>query len=126
METKPLLYGLIGFFIGGLIVSVAATTLENYETKQDTSMAQMSHMAANLADKTGDDFDKQFIKDMIVHHQGAVEMAKLADSQAKHQEIKDISASIISAQNKEIDQLTSWQTKWGYGSSDSQTNRMMH
>lgn len=28
METKPLLYGLIGFFIGGLLVSVAATTFE--------------------------------------------------------------------------------------------------
>ena len=25
METKPLLYGIIGFFLGGLIVSVAAT-----------------------------------------------------------------------------------------------------
>lgn len=29
METKPLLYGLIGFFIGGLLVSIAATTFEN-------------------------------------------------------------------------------------------------
>jgi hypothetical protein len=28
METKPLLYGLIGFFIGGLIVSIAATTFD--------------------------------------------------------------------------------------------------
>lgn len=123
METKPLLYGLIGFFIGGLIVSVAATTLENSETTQNTSMSQM---AASLTNKTGDEFDKQFIKDMIIHHQGAVEMAKIADSQAKHQEIKDISASIISAQNKEIKQLTSWQTKWGYDSSGSRTNHTTH
>lgn len=123
METKPLLYGLIGFFIGGLIVSVGATTLENSETKQDTSMSQM---AANLTNKKGDEFDKQFIKDMIVHHQGAIEMAKLAGSQSKHQEIKDISASIISAQNEEINQLTSWQTNWGYGSHDSQTKVMSH
>lgn len=28
MDTKPLIYGLIGFFIGGLLVSVAATTFE--------------------------------------------------------------------------------------------------
>lgn len=27
METKPLLYGFIGFFIGGFIVAVAATTI---------------------------------------------------------------------------------------------------
>ncbi len=28
MDTKALLYGLIGFFIGGLLVSVAANTFE--------------------------------------------------------------------------------------------------
>lgn len=28
METKPLLYGLIGFFLGGLLVSIAATTFD--------------------------------------------------------------------------------------------------
>jgi hypothetical protein len=28
METKPLLYGLIGFFIGGLLVSIAAITFD--------------------------------------------------------------------------------------------------
>jgi hypothetical protein len=28
MDTKPLLYGLIGFFLGGLLVAVAATTFE--------------------------------------------------------------------------------------------------
>lgn len=28
MDTKPLLYGLIGFFIGGLLVSIAATTFD--------------------------------------------------------------------------------------------------
>lgn len=28
METKPLLYGIIGFLLGGLLVSVAATTFD--------------------------------------------------------------------------------------------------
>lgn len=28
METKSLLYGLIGFFAGGLLVSIAATTFD--------------------------------------------------------------------------------------------------
>ena len=31
METKPLLYGLIGFFIGGLLVSIAANTFDKQE-----------------------------------------------------------------------------------------------
>ncbi len=28
MQTKPLLYGIIGFLLGGLIVSIAAVTIE--------------------------------------------------------------------------------------------------
>ena len=36
METKPLLYGLIGFFIGGLLVSVAANTFDK-QNLQDSS-----------------------------------------------------------------------------------------
>ncbi len=34
METKELLYGLIGFFIGGLLVSIAATTFNNDELQR--------------------------------------------------------------------------------------------
>ena len=30
-----------------------------------------------LKNKTGDDFDKAFIEQMIIHHQGAIEMATL-------------------------------------------------
>lgn len=37
MQTKPLLYGLIGFFIGGLVVAVAATTFEKSDHKNGAS-----------------------------------------------------------------------------------------
>lgn len=37
METKPLLYGLIGFFIGGLLVSIAATTFNKPEHKETSN-----------------------------------------------------------------------------------------
>jgi hypothetical protein len=44
MDTKSLLYGLIGFFIGGLLVSIAATTFENdrlqMNSMQDTSQSR--------------------------------------------------------------------------------------
>jgi len=34
MDTKSLLYGLIGFFIGGLLVSIAAHTFNNEELQR--------------------------------------------------------------------------------------------
>lgn len=72
----------------------------------------MGSMMAGLQGKTGDEFDKAFLAEMIVHHQGAVQMAQQALTNAKHQEIKDLSASIISAQNKEIGEMQNWQKNW--------------
>ncbi len=72
----------------------------------------MNVMNAELKGKTGDAFDRAFLAEMIVHHEGAVEMAKLAATNAKHQEIKDLSVAIIEAQNKEIAEMKAWQRAW--------------
>ncbi len=74
----------------------------------------MADMNAALIGKNGDEFDKAFLSEMIVHHQGAVEMAQLALTNAKHQEIKDLAGAIITAQNKEIADMQSWGKVW-YG-----------
>lgn len=118
METKSLLYGLIGFFLGGLLVAVAATTFDK-NTQTDTTNSSMNSMSmtdmtATLKGKTGDEYDKAFITAMIAHHEGALEMAKLSASSAKHTEVKTLSAAIIAAQEKEISQMKQWQMDWGY------------
>ncbi len=107
METKPLLYGIIGFFLGGLLVSVAATTFDNPAAREE-------HATSALQSKSGDDFDKAFMAEMIKHHEAALEMAQLADTQAGHTEIKTLSKNILEAQSKEIDMMQTWQTDWGY------------
>lgn len=112
METKPLTYGLVGFLLGGLIVSAAATQFDQPGTT-DSSMT-MSQMTADLESKAGDDFDKAFIASMIDHHQGAIDMAKLAQNNAKHDEVKQLATDILAAQSKEIDMMQTWQTDWGY------------
>jgi uncharacterized protein (DUF305 family) len=132
MQTKPLLYGLIGFFLGGLIVAIAATTFskpnQDDTNTANTSMSGMSmdDMTADLKDKTGDDFDKAFIASMIAHHEGAVEMAKLSAKNAKHNEIKTLSKNIISAQEKEISEMKQWQMDWGYSSMMMDHGSMSH
>lgn len=133
MQTKPLLYGLIGFFLGGLLVATAATTInkpsQNNDTnKTNTSMSSMSmdDMTTDLKGKTGDKFDQAFIASMIAHHEGAVEMAKLSAENAKHQEIKTLSENIISAQEKEINEMKQWQADWGYASETMDRGTMSH
>lgn len=124
METKALLLGIIGFMLGGLTVSVAASQLEGKETTEGgMTMAQMT---SDLRNKTGDEFDKAFITSMIDHHEGAIEMAKLADKQAKHEEIKQMARDILDAQSREIDTMQTWQTDWGYKTTPTSHDPMMH
>lgn len=128
MQTKPLLYGLIGFFMGGALVAIAATTFDKPEADSksaDSSMqTSMADMTDSLEGKTGEAFDKAFLSGMIVHHKGAVAMAKAAQRDAQHDEIKQLADDIIAAQNKEISQMILWQTQWGYA--DGSKESMVH
>jgi len=109
MVPKGLLGGVIGFLIGGLLVSSAVTYLEQPSAENHNRLTTVK-----LEKLRGDAFDKAFIEEMIVHHQGAVEMAELAEKNASHEEIKKLSREIIKAQSQEIDMMQSWQVDWGY------------
>jgi uncharacterized protein (DUF305 family) len=66
---------------------------------------------------------------MISHHQSAIDMAKLAQQNAKHDEVKTLAGNIITAQTAEIAQMKEWQLQWGYIKSSSSSNGstdMMH
>lgn len=124
MNTKTLLSGLVGFFIGGLLVSTAAITMNKPQAASNTEMS-MSQMTDSLKNKTGDEYDKAFIEHMISHHESAVDMAKLSATNAKHDEIKTLSNNIIESQSGEIDQMKQWVVDWGYNGTN-QGDHTMH
>jgi len=74
----------------------------------------MVEMQNKLQGLKGEEYDKEFLKQMILHHEQAVEMSQYAATNAKHQEIKDLASAVISAQTKEIEQMKQWQKDWGY------------
>jgi uncharacterized protein (DUF305 family) len=144
MKKESILAGIIGLLIGVVITGFAAgqavnnnntammrmmgmhtaTNSDGMMSNDDMSMGEMTGMLKN---KTGDDFDKAFTEQMIIHHQGAIDMAKLAQTNAKHDEIKKLAIDILSAQSKEIDEMQTWQTNWGYKTTPSiETREMMH
>lgn len=136
MKKESILYVTIGLLAGGLLTLIVATTSVNANNKgmmqmmgmqtnsssagtmNDDSMG-MNQMTESLKGKTGEDFDKAFISEMIVHHQGAIEMANLAKQNAKHDEIKKLSEDIVTAQTKEINEMKQWQKDWGYQTDDN-------
>lgn len=143
MKKESLLYGVVGLLAGAIIAAFSAAyavnnshtgmmrmmgmhTTTNGQGMMSNDDMSMSQMTDDLKSKTGDDFDKAFISEMIMHHQGAIDMAKQAKQNAKHDEIKKMADDIISAQSKEISEMKSWQQQWGYdaNSTDNSSNNM--
>jgi uncharacterized protein (DUF305 family) len=48
------------------------------------------------------DVDQKFAEMMIPHHEGAIAMAEAAQESAEHEEVKELAAAIIDAQEREI------------------------
>jgi len=61
----------------------------------------MQHGAEGFENST--QIDTDFAQMMITHHQGAIVMARLAEDEAKHDELKDLAKAIVDAQEREID-----------------------
>ena len=76
-----------------------------------TAMAEMDHSGMQI-DNADQPFDLLFIDSMIVHHQGAIEMAQEAQTQATKPEIKDLADAVIATQAAEIAQMQEWRQTW--------------
>lgn len=79
----------------------------------------MMEMTDGLRGLTDEAFDQKFLELMIEHHQQAVDMAKYAETNAFHPEIKDLGGAIISAQETEIATMKEWQKSWGFPVSEN-------
>ena len=71
-----------------------------------TAMAGMlsSDQLATLKNSKADAFDKLFLKNMIEHHKGALQMVSMIEN-SKVADLRDFAATIALAQQAEIDQM---------------------
>lgn len=88
-----------------------------------------THMMANGATMRdgmmGGNADQHFIEQMIPHHQGAINMAKVALEKSKRPDILKLANDIIAAQTKEINDMTAWYQAW-YGANVPEGGMGMH
>ncbi len=105
----------LGYTLSGREPYVGTHMMPNGMMMDDNGMSMgsaMQDMMDGLNGRKGDEFDKAFLGEMIVHHQGAVQMAEAALTNAKHDEIKQMAHAIITAQTSEISQMKDWQKNW--------------
>lgn len=76
---------------------------------QSAYMASMSKMDGPMMQAMQSaDPDVAFIKGMIPHHQGAIDMAKVVLQYGKDEKVKAWANQIIAAQEKEIAEMQDW------------------
>ncbi len=112
----PLLISLFLAFVlaacGNTISTGSSSGDHNNMPGMSTSTPASDPMTDSLKGLSGKDFEVKFMQDMIAHHQSAIDMAKLVPAHTKRPELNTLSQNIISAQTKEISQMTTWLAQW--------------
>ena len=99
-----------------LIASVAAVafalTLAACTGAADSGEAPTSEQGTQTTSVTHNDADTRFAQLMVMHHQGAIEMAEVAIARASSPEVRALAERIRSAQGPEIELMTGWLDDW--------------
>lgn len=77
---------------------------------EEMEMMGMSMTPEELAEARP--FDRAFLDNMTPHHESAIEMSEVALDNSENEDIRRIAEEIISAQEREIQQMQQWRQEW--------------
>ncbi len=94
-----------------LTLAVSVVTLSACATQaqhKDIYAPAMATMHHNMMVEPTGDADVDFVRGMIPHHQGAIDMAKIELAHGDDPKIRKLAKNIIKAQEQEIAMMRAW------------------
>jgi uncharacterized protein (DUF305 family) len=114
-KKTALLAHAVGTAMLALLLAACATTPGTTGDTSSTPAPQGNETREAVAHNQA---DTEFAQMMIVHHQGALEMADMMISRASSEQVRALSERISSAQGPEIDLMVGWLDAWGEAQPD--------
>jgi uncharacterized protein (DUF305 family) len=108
----PVLMELVAGLFLGYFIGMRSQTKDISNDSHSSMHTTMDSMTAILLGKTGDTLDKAFLDEMIVHHEGAIEMATILLAGTKRPELIKLGNDIIVAQTREVQMMKEWRSQW--------------
>lgn len=125
VKNNPLIVGLLTLILGLMIGYYAGTNTRGNSANMGRCQAgadkgadykgmhgAMRGMTMDIDGKSGDELDEAFLEGMIIHHEGAIEMAETLLEETERPELIQLGNDIITAQTDEIDMMEEWLTEW--------------
>lgn len=117
---------LLGYFLGANSVSrvgflsgdsVSQEMRENMlGDKTLEADGELQHMMSEMMligrGQSGEAYEEAWLRGMIVHHLGAIEMSKELLKQTSRPELVGLANDIIKSQSKEVEQMKTWLNSW--------------
>ncbi len=103
---------ILGLVIGYFVGTSRPSTQQALNSISSGMHGAIGGMMVGLEGKSGDALDLAFLDGMIVHHEGAVEMATLLLQGTKRPELVKLGNDIITAQTQEIGMMKEWRKIW--------------
>jgi uncharacterized protein (DUF305 family) len=96
----------------GLALAACSASADTDEPTDAATAGLTAGANTSQGASSHNDADTTFAQMMIVHHEGAVEMAALAQSRAETAQVRELAERIRAAQGPEIETMETWLESW--------------